>query len=64
VKSGAQLKTLEERLPAFGPDVAEVIRRVLYEEQRKLGLKIPRDIVTLVEGIVDETVSRAEKEEQ
>jgi hypothetical protein len=56
MKSGAQIKTLEERLTAYQPDVAQVIRRVLFEEQRKLGLKNPRDIVTLVEKIIDDSV--------
>lgn len=56
MKSGAQIKTLEERLDAYDPDVAQVVRRVLFEEQRKLGLKNPKDIVTLIEKIIDESV--------
>jgi hypothetical protein len=56
VKSGAQLRTLDERLAAYQPDVAQVIRRVLFEEQRKLGLKNPRDILTLIGRIIEDSV--------
>jgi len=56
VKSASQFQRLEDRLPQYGDDVAAVIRKVLLEEQRKLGLKNPRDIVTLIERIIDEAV--------
>jgi hypothetical protein len=56
VKNPGQFKKLEDRLAAYDPDVATVIRRVLYEEQRKLALKNPRDIVSLVEKAIDEAV--------
>ena len=62
MKSGAQIKTLEERLDAYEPDVAQVVRRVLFEEQRKLGLKNPKDIVTLIEKIIDDSVVKDPEE--
>jgi hypothetical protein len=62
MKSGAQFQTLEDRLPAYGPEVAGVIRRVLFEEQRKLGLKNPKDIVTLIEKIIDDVVAEDPEE--
>jgi hypothetical protein len=61
VRSHAKFPTLEERLPAYGSDVAQVIRRVLYEEQRKLGLKNPKDIVTLVEKIIEDAVTDSDE---
>ena len=47
---------LDDRLTAYDPDVAKVIRTVLYEEQRRLGLKSPKDIVTVVEQAIEAAV--------
>src|SRR4051794_7827112 len=57
MKTAEQFRRLEDRLTAYGPDVASVIKRVLFEEQRKLGLKNPKDIVTIVERIIDESAA-------
>jgi hypothetical protein len=57
VDGSSKFKRLEDRLSAYGPDVAAVIRRVLLEEQRKLGLKNPRDIVTIIERVIDEAAT-------
>jgi hypothetical protein len=61
VKGQKQAKSLEDRLANYPPDEAAVIKQVLYQEQRKLGLKNPKDIVNLIEGIIDEVVGRAEQ---
>jgi len=59
MKSASKFQRLEDRLPQYGPEVATVIRRILFEEQRKLGLKNPRDIVTIIEGVIDEAVAES-----
>ena len=48
---------LEDRLSAYEHDVAQVIRVVLFEEQRRLGLKSPKDIVTVVEAAIEAAVA-------
>ena len=53
-----EFRRLEDRLAGYEADVAEVIRRVLYEEQRRLGLKSPRDIQNAIEEIVEEVSER------
>ena len=53
---------LEDRLKAFDDEIAEVIRRVLYEEQRRLGLKSPKDIQGAIEDIIEEVASRSSQE--
>ena len=54
-------RRLEDRLQAFDDQVAEVIRRVLYEEQRRLGLKSPKDIQGAIEDIVEDIAARDAK---
>ena len=54
MKSASQFKRLEDRLSGYGPDVALVIRKVLFEEQRKLALRSPRDITSFIEKTVEE----------
>ena len=56
MKSASQFKRLEERLAEYGPDVAIVIRKVLFEEQRKLALRSPRDITSFIEKTVEDAL--------
>ncbi len=48
---------LDDRLLAYEPDVAKVIHAVLLEEQRRLGLKSPKDIVTQIEAAIEAAVA-------
>lgn len=60
-----RIQRLEDRLSAYDEDVANVIRLVLLEEQRRLGLRNPRDVITDIERIIEQAVSDspAEKHE-
>lgn len=60
MKSASQFKRLEDRLSDYGPDVAFVIRKVLFEEQRKLGLKLARDISSFIEKAIEDAVEDPE----
>lgn len=55
MKTTAQFRRLEDRLEPYGDEVASVVRKVLFEEQRKLGLKNPKDIMIQIQRIIDET---------
>lgn len=48
-----KFQRLDERLASYDSDVATVIRLVLFEEQRRLGLKSPKDIQGAIEQAIE-----------
>ena len=59
VAEDSKIQRLEDRLAGYEPDVAQVIRIVLFEEQRRLGLKSPKDIMSVIESAIEGAVAEA-----
>jgi hypothetical protein len=56
VPKQSKSQRLDDRLDDYDPDVAGVIRLVLLEEQRRLGLKSSKDIVSVIEAAIEAAV--------